>query len=172
MICKCSFLHRILCLIFFYKNKTVNLVYWLFRYRNASWNIKNYEGNYIENNMTILITIVRGRQIHTNLTMSHFIHSTDQLYISNKYKANHIRGHTIIRYNKIKVQCGHAVFGQAKQRRRQWGQVEGLMKASVSSPHSDQPPVWDQAAQAANYSNYDSLLAEINLIKRRLSRAR
>lgn len=30
----------------------------------------------------------------------------------------------------------------------------------------------DQAAQAANYSNYDSLLAEINLIKRRLSRAR
>ena len=50
--------------------------------------------------------------------------------------------------------------------------VAGLMKASVSSPRSDQPAVRDQAAQAANYSNYDSLLAEINLIKRRLSRAR
>lgn len=50
--------------------------------------------------------------------------------------------------------------------------VAGLMKASVSSPHSDQPPGRDQAAQAANYSNYDSLLPEINLIKRRLSRAR
>lgn len=28
-----------------------------------------------------------------------------------------------------------------------------------------------RSAQAANYSNYDSLPAEINLIKRRLSRA-
>lgn len=44
-----------------------------------------------------------------------------------------------------------------------------LMKALVSLAHSDQPPVRDQTAQAANYSNYDSLRAEINLIKRRLS---
>lgn len=40
------------------------------------------------------------------------------------------------------------------------------MKASTSSPHSNWPPVRDQTAQAANYSNYDSLLAGINSIKR------
>lgn len=47
----------------------------------------------------------------------------------------------------------------------------GVMKASTSSPHSNWPPVRDQTAQAANYSNYDSLLAGINSIKRRLNRA-
>lgn len=46
---------------------------------------------------------------------------------------------------------------------------EGLCIIITSS---DQPPLRHQAAQAANYSNYDSLLAEINLIKRRLTRAR
>lgn len=62
--------------------------------------------------------------------------------------------------------------GRAQTEREESQQRHEEVKVSAPSPLSDQPPVRDQAAQAANYSNYDSLLPEINLIKRRLSRAR
>lgn len=57
------------------------------------------------------------------------------------------------------------------QLREECREGEGALKASTSSPHSNWLPVRDQTAQAVNYSNYDSLLAGINSIKRRLNRA-
>lgn len=73
----------------------------------------------------------------------------------------------------MESRCVETEWRQKKWRPQGAEDVQGvcLMKASVSAAHSDQPPVRDRAAQAANYSNYDSLQAEINLIKRRLSRA-
>lgn len=54
---------------------------------------------------------------------------------------HHIRGGHL-------TESGHTIYVQTKQRQRDWKQqraeetkVVGLMKASISSPHSDQPPM-------------------------------
>lgn len=73
----------------------------------------------------------------------------------------------------MNVPCSHGMLTPSKVKENQESRIprsefdEGL--DIITSLWST--TVRDQAAQAANYSNYDSLLAEINFIKRRLSRA-
>lgn len=71
--------------------------------------------------------------------------------------------------------CFHKAQQDVRAEPEEWSrrrdEDEAECDESLCHTFSDQLLASDQAAQAANYSNYDSLLPEINLIKRRLSRA-